>query len=355
MSSGGAERQASCLIRLLDRRGYKIRLVTYLDVPDEYPLPTSVERVRVAPGRGAAAKAAATLWRLLRVKADCLISYTQRCSVMALTAMLFRPRVTAIASERNTTDKPIGSERILFGLLYRRADYIVPNSHCQTRYILSKKKIYARKLVTITNYLNLDDFPYQEPPRNPTPRIGVLARYEPVKNLERLAAAVSQLAGEPGIPPFVVEWHGDTTIKNQPNPHYLRYKETVERLGIAHKMLLLPRVSDVAATMAGLDAVCLPSTREGFSNAISEAIACGKVVLASGVSDNPVMVADGQNGFIFNPFSVEEIKTAIRRFLSLTAEEREQMSRRSRLTAESLFAGDKFIDAYTALIEGKHS
>ena len=97
--------------------------------------------------------------------------------------------------------------------------------------------------------------------------------------------------------------------------------------------------------------MCLPSLHEGFSNSISEYICCGRPVICSDVSDNSVMVHDGENGFLFDPLNVESIMEAFVRYFDISFEQRDKMGVRSREIAESLFDKDKFIESYIKLIE----
>ena len=52
---------------------------------------------------------------------------------------------------------------------------------------------------------------------------------------------------------------------------------------------------------AQVDIVCLPSTHEGMSNVMLEAMSCGKIVLASAVGGALDVLRDRENGFLFNP------------------------------------------------------
>ena len=99
------------------------------------------------------------------------------------------------------------------------------------------------------------------------------------------------------------------------------------------------------------DAICLPSLKEGFSNSISEAICAGKPLLVSDISDNKVMVHDGENGYLFDPTSVEQMVEAVEKFYYLPIKLKSQMGKRSREIAENLFQKEKFINSYIELIE----
>ena len=90
----------------------------------------------------------------------------------------------------------------------------------------------------------------------------------------------------------------------------------------------------------------LPSYFEGLPNVVCEAMACGKPALVSNVSDNSRLVADGDNGFLFDPSSPGDLADTIHKFVMLSAEEKQKMGGRGRVRAEELFAPDIIVNQY---------
>ena len=74
---------------------------------------------------------------------------------------------------------------------------------------------------------------------------------------------------------------------------------------------LLGRRDDVEEFMAAADAFVLPSTREGFSNALIEALAAGLPAIATDVGGNAEAVRDGIDGFILPPLNPGRLAAAI--------------------------------------------
>ena len=270
----------------------------------------------------------------------------------ALLPLLFRRKIKILAGERNfTQNTPTKIERALFNFLYQRADWIVSNSYSQEGYILKLKPQYERKMVVITNYTDTNVYRYLGYPNNTLIRIGVFGRYSKQKNYRRFAEAVKLLKQKVNIP-FIIEWYGNMRFKDLSfNPDFLTFKELVAKYSLEDVLKLNDHVKNVNELMVGFDAICLPSLYEGFSNAISEAICCGKPMLVSNVSDNSLMVKDGVNGFLFNPLDVNDIVNALVKFITLRKEQRQEMALRSREIAVKLFDKQQFLEGYMNLIE----
>ncbi len=351
LSSGGAEHQLSELATLLEKKQYKIILATFADVNDHYILPKSIERFHIGKGKNKVGKFLSIFKFFIQAKVDCIISFGQRENLLVLIPMLFRPLIKVIVGERNFTfGDQSRIEKILFNFLYRRANYIVPNSYSQQSHILKLKPEYKRKVVTITNYTDIDKYYPKNYKSIGITRIGIFCRYHKQKNYERFAYAVKMIKEQTDIP-FVINWYGNQTFKDSCiNPDYLKLKQIVKELNIKDVFKLNNHITNVEEVMNQLDAFCLPSLYEGFSNSLSEAICCGKPVLVSDVSDNGVMVRNGINGFLFNPMNVDDIASAILKFLNLTENEREQMGIKSREIAITLFNKNHFLDNYIKLI-----
>lgn len=353
LSSGGAEHQLVQLADGLVKRGYKVTIATFGDADDHYSYDSAIQRQRIAPKKANVIKMFSIWCYFLTLKADCVIAFGQRESRYMLEGLSLRPfhKIRCIAGDRNTTyGFPSHTEQILMKHLYKKADFIVPNSQAQLKHIVLSSPGYQNKTVCITNYTNLSSFNVTPLPNGSTTRIGVFARYAHQKNCLLFVEAINTLKQQSKFP-FIVEWFGNIRIKGSTNPYYLQVKEKVEEYDLCNEFILHDHVKDVAGCMPLFDAICLPSLYEGFSNSISEAICCGKPCIVSDVADNSVMVHHQENGFLFNPSQLDSIVKAFNDFLCLSVEERNRMSKASRKIAESLFDYERFVSSYVNLIE----
>ena len=351
LSSGGAEHQLSVLANALQKKGYNVTIVTFAGSDDHYELDNKIERVRLN-----SSNSVLTFIKIfnyfLTLRTDCIISFGQRENVISLIPNLLR-KTKFIAGERNfTIGKSSFIEKLLFNYLYKRADYIIPNSYSQKKHILKQHPEFKQKCKTITNYTDLDLYTFSSSPNNEIPRIGVFCRYSPQKNCLNFIQAIAEFRQKYPNKLFKVEWYGSKKFKTGEQKSYFDLiVNTANALDINDVLSFNDSVKNVKDLMPLFDAIALPSFFEGFSNSISEAICCGKPMVVSDVSDNSIMVHNGHNGYLFNPNSVSEITDALYKLLGLSKEELNIFGLRSRRIAECLFNKDKFVKSYIGIIE----
>ena len=79
-------------------------------------------------------------------------------------------------------------------------------------------------------------------------------------------------------------------------------------------------------------------------------MSCGLPILASDVCDNAQIVADGQNGFLFNPLDEDQIVNTLLKSLDTPEQNIVTMGDNSRKMAVDKFSSTTFINKYVDLI-----
>ena len=92
--------------------------------------------------------------------------------------------------------------------------------------------------------------------------------------------------------------------------------------------------TDVADFYHASDVYILPSIREGLNVSLMEAMASGLPCLAGKIRGN-VDLVDESGGFLFNPSSVEEIRSTVQKAVNMTTEERQEQGKHNQKTIRS--------------------
>ena len=90
-----------------------------------------------------------------------------------------------------------------------------------------------------------------------------------------------------------------------------RLQAQATRLGINDRLLWHHHTDTVETFYQASDIFCLPSSREGMSNALLEAAACGLPMLATHISGSEEIVRHGENGFFIS--SISELADSLRK------------------------------------------
>ena len=348
LGSGGAQRQLVTLARLLKAKGYDVSMLDYWDSPfyDDYLNANGI------PFKHVLTKGKKNIIKMLtahvnELRPDVVISYMENPSIVACVSKLIaKKKFKLIVSERNTTQSITRNTRTRF-FLFRLADYIVPNSHSQGRFIEAHYPNLKKKTKVITNVIDSAKFvPALVRPQNPIFKFVVVARVVEQKNVLRFIEAVALLRTK-GYS-FRIDWYGE------PYPQeyfaeclHLRASKHVDDVLYFHEP-----TREVIKVYQSADAFILPSNYEGFPNVLCEAMSCGLPVIASAVCDNPNILCDDRCGYLVDPLKPESIAEAMEKMLKLSVEERHAMGDASRKHIENFFSEEKFVNSYIELIEG---
>ncbi len=104
--------------------------------------------------------------------------------------------------------------------------------------------------------------------------------------------------------------------------------------------------TEVHPFLTKASAVVVASFHEGMSNALIEAAATGRPVIASNISGCQEAFEEGRTGFGFTPGNADDLIRAMENFLELSREKRAAMGEAARKKMEREFDRNLVIDAY---------
>lgn len=352
---GGAERQLLALADVLHRAGHEVCVLTYRkgdfyrDTLDRLGL----EHVLLEKKTHLWSWAGDMSARLRQIGCDVLIAYLPGACLKAMLVHRMDPFFRLVVSERNFSRHLGLPDRFRLWCAWREADRVVSNNHAQEALIRKDFPLLSGKISTISNFVDIDYFSPADGLAGTAPdasgddcrRIVVTARVCRRKNTLGLIEAAALLKGR-GYR-FRIDWWG----LDREDSYYNKILAAIARLGLRDVFFVRPATKQVRQAYRAADVFCLPSFYEGTSNALAEALACGKPVVCSAVSDNPRYVRDGVNGFLFDPSDPVSIADALEQVLRVENETLTRMGRASRETALTQLHPDRFARAYQGLID----
>lgn len=345
LGSGGAQRQIVGLASFLKKKGYVVKVVTYYDIPfyKFYLDDNLVENETLVCGRSFCVRLTKVLRALRQFQPDVVISFMDTPNILSSVAKILRNRFKLIVSERNTTQVLTTREKIKF-FLYRHADYIVPNSFSQEEFIIKHYPRLSSKCKVITNFVDTERFtPKSYGAKSIVLRIVGIGRIAHQKNIPVLINAI-KIVNDSGFR-VQVDWYGK---------RYEAYEECnklIRQCDLEEVFLFHEPYDPIVEKYQDADLFVLPSIYEGFPNVLCEALSCGIPSIASDVCDNGRIIIGGSNGYLFQSGDSKALANCIMQFISLSDEEKRDMSNKCRELAVIQFSQESFINNYLELIE----
>ena len=339
-STGGAEMQARLLSRVLRDAGHEVRILAprldpRLPVRDEVdgvPLErVPYPRVRIL---GALVLCLRFGWRLFRARGRVDAIHVHMAENLAAVAGLLRPWVGASLTvkisgasefEGGILDPRLASRPLvrLMNRWIRRADTLQCIS-LHTRDRLLAAGYPPERVRMIPNAVDLGRFRGDRAPGNGAVRVAYVGRLRRVKGVTVLVDAWRAL-GAGGRARLVIA--GEGSLRPE-------LEAQLARLSLRDEVDLAGEIADVPALLRRTDVYVQPSFQEGLPNAVLEAMAAGLPIVATRVSGNEDLVADGENGLLVAPGDPAALAAALRRLVD-DPDLARRMGERSRARAEA--------------------
>lgn len=343
---GGAQNQFVCLASLLKEKGYQLKILVVYNEYDFYL--SSIEGIDIICNPALKKKWKRLLllpWLIKKQKPDVVIAYLDSQCILACVARLIA-NFKLIVSDRNTTQSLSFRERVKF-YLYRKADYVVPNSYSQGSFINRHFPNLLGKICIITNVIDLSRFyPLSKRHKNEIPQILSAGRSTYQKNYLGMIEAVRILKSRGVIAHF--NWYTEII---EYDTYYKEVEKKIIEYNLTDFISVLKPTKDIGDKYRESDFFWIASYYEGFPNVLCEAMACGLPVAFSDTCDNPIIAKEDLNGVMFSPYNAEEMANKLQRLINMTERELDIISKRNVERIKELCSEETFINNYINLIE----
>lgn len=233
---------------------------------------------------------------------DVVVTYHHDADIFG--SIVARLACVPVISSRRDMGYQLKTVHVLFYRLFHRffARFITVSGAVKNA-IMRREGIISEKIITIHNGLRPELF-YTDGAKNSLRTalglkpgkivIGMVASFRPIKGQEYLVMAVKRLVEECPDIQVVIVGYNDTEYFHQV---FVQIKE----LGLQDYFIFTGSRTDVPELLALFDIFVISSLHEGFSNAIIEAMAAGKPVIAPDSGGNAEAVQHGKTGLLFKP------------------------------------------------------
>ena len=120
-------------------------------------------------------------------------------------------------------------------------------------------------------------------------------------------------------------------------------------MGISDRVVFLGLRRDIPSLLDAADGYVLSSVWEGLPNAVMEAMAAAKPVVATCVGGVPELVQEDETGFIAPPRNPEALAQAMEKMMALPKEKRLEMGEVGRAYIEANYSLEHVVDQWEAL------
>ncbi|MFN8643946.1 MAG: glycosyltransferase [Candidatus Binatia bacterium] len=319
MDVGGSQTHLVQVLKLIDRERFDPILCCLTGKGALMDAARATGTRVVSGGLGAlkSPRAVAALRRLRRLmrdeRIDVVHNYLLRANVIGTLAARAARVPLVLASKRGCHERR-GWEMVGARLANRLADCVTANSNAVREFVHGHEGCPLEKMVVIPSGIDTDRFA-PLPPDDYKARLGVPAGAVVIGSLTRMRVrkGVEEFLRATGAicrarPEVHVVIAGDVEMDDE-------VRALVAEVGLGDRLHLLGRRSDVPEVLSAFDVFVLSSHGEGMSNAILEAMAMQRPVVATGVGGTVEVVDEGSTGYLVPARDPEALAAGIARVL----------------------------------------
>jgi len=347
MEMGGSQTHLTQVLRLLDRSRFE-PILYCLTGKGSLLEPARALGVTIrAPAAGAsfkgvglAARFAALARALRRDRVGIVHNYLLRANLVgSVSARL--ARVPVVLCSKRGCHWRRGFELVSAKIGNALADRVMVNAEAVRDFVHGNEGCAREKMVVIPSGVDTDRFrplpdaQFKSRLGLPEARlvVGVVTRMRVRKGVEEFIRAIGEVRQtRPGVHGVIV---GEVSLDDA-------LQDLVRSLGLENHLSLLGRRSDMPEVFSAFDVFVLSSHDEGMSNAILEAMAMEKAVVATDVGGTGEVIRHGQSGLLVPPKDSHALALAISEVLAWPARARE-MGRLGRRIVEDGFSAHAMV------------
>lgn len=350
LGSGGAQRQLVELAIGFKERGHDVSFLVYHDENffrkplDEVGIPViSIIEPKY-------------LIRLIKIRRfirrgsfDSVLSFLEAPNFICEISGIPWRRWRLIVGERSANPQILRSIKLIsFRWFHLLADKVISNSHENDLWIKKANPLLGRnKCVVLYNIVDLNKwnhFNTDSTQGGNVINILVASSHGENKNLEGLVRALALLSDDLRQIIHIMWFGGRGNTDITP-----RIRGLISSNNLNKTIVFYPATDELEKHYARIDVVGLFSFYEGLPNSICEGMAAGKPIIASNVSDIPLLVENKR--LLFNPRDSESIVAAIKFLISLNREDLIKEGQKNKRKAVSLFNKGSIINEYLRLLK----
>ena len=255
-----------------------------------------------------------------------------------------------VVSERSANPNILSSYKgKIFRIAHLLADKVVCNSYANANLLRKVSfNLIKNKIEVIYNFIDFQKWEHPDveyvPRKDGKLHLLVAASHHYLKNAKGLVEAIHLL---PHLykSKLHVDWYG-----RQDSVEVLEsFNETnqlVNKYNLNNVIQFHQPTNEMPKYMVKIDAVGLFSKYEGLPNAICEAMACGKPVIATNVSDIPLIVEEGITGFLSETCNPNSIQNTLQKLMDCSNEELLSLGKKGGKKAHMLFNENETVVKY---------
>jgi glycosyltransferase involved in cell wall biosynthesis len=298
IGGGGAQHVMLLVARGLSREKFEVHLgLVRAGDPGADAVPPAVRVHALGPGR-ARAKTLRLLLLVWRLRPDVVLSSAPEISFLALLLRPFFPANTRVLVRQNGTVSAGLAHggvprytRLLYRLLYRRADRVICQSRAMAEDLAHETGVPNEQIVVLPNPVDLEGIlAARDAPlawNGPGPHLLAVGRLSQEKGFDLLLEAFAALRERYPVADLILVGSGreETALKS-----------LCRSLGLETAVCFAERVDPPYVFFKGATLFVLPSRYEGMPNALLEAAAAGLPLVSTPASGGVVDLLAGRPG-----------------------------------------------------------